>query len=71
MTSSKSPDDKDSPPIAGNTPQRSTRAPAEGADEQREGDKPYDHTTADRGQAPLERDARDPAEGRPDAANGS
>jgi hypothetical protein len=53
-------------------PQRSTRAPAEGADERREDGKAYDHAPADHGGASAERDSRDPVEGRPDAgdANG-
>jgi hypothetical protein len=59
-----------SQPAAGNLPQRSTRAPAEGADDAREDGKAYDHAPADHGQAGGERDARDPAEGRPDAADG-
>jgi hypothetical protein len=45
-------------------PQRSTRAPAEGADPRADAD--YDHTVADHGGAPMERSPRDPAEGLPE-----
>jgi hypothetical protein len=58
--------DKASPerPDTGTPPQRSTRAPAEGADPRAEPD--YDHTQADAGGQPLERSPRDPAEGAPE-----
>lgn len=50
---------------AGTPPQRSTRAPAEGADPRDPAD--FDHSEADGDAAPAERSPREPAEGRPDA----
>ena len=44
-----------------NTPQRSTRAPAEGAPE--EDEQRYDTSAADEGRAPAQRSPRAPAEG--------
>jgi hypothetical protein len=48
-------------------PQRSTRAPAEGADPRADAD--YDHSEADAGGQPPERSPREPAEGKPGAAS--
>ena len=47
-------------------PQRSSRAPAEGADPR--SDPGFDRSPADAQGRPMERSARDPAEGKPDPA---
>ena len=57
-----------SPPSSA-PPQRSTRAPAEGADPRT--DIEFDHGAADARTQPPERSPREPAEGRPDPAPGA
>ena len=57
---------QDSSPSNALPPQRSTRAPAEGADPRE--DRGFDHAPADHGEQPRQRSPREPAEGKPDAA---